>query len=100
MVSLLHCAVPTTDQEFVELEYRLNCLEYATANCHKIECCFIEVDNRQIVARFVSTCQIATTSDLWTRITTLCNALDNALLHINTATGGRSLNTGCMPIHG
>ena len=100
MVNLLRCAVPATDQEVVEYEYRLNCLEYATVNCDKLECCFIEVGNRQIVARFVSACQSAATCDLWTRITTLCDALDNALLQVNYATGMRFLDTGCVPIHG
>ena len=56
--------------------------------------------SRQIVARFMSTCQSAATCDLLTRITTLCGALDNALLQLNVATGGTPLNTGCVPIHG
>lgn len=97
MVSLLR-PVPTTDQSLSSAS-----TDSFAWSLHgrlpQIKRCIIEVASRQIVgsrqvvARFMSTCQSAATSNLWTRITTLCDALNSALLQLNVATGGRPLNT-------
>ncbi len=98
----MRCAVLRTDADYIEHEYNLNCLDYATSNLHKIQGCFIEVANPQIVAKFVS--DSAAMCDLWTRIAKVCSALHIALLHINEATGTRQRvrhpHYGCLPIRG
>lgn len=87
MIIWLCCAVLATAEDFTQHEYHLNGLEYALWNTHKIQDCFVEMGDRQIVADFVSSCQSAATCDLWTRIAKLCSALQSALLQINEKSG-------------
>ena len=86
-------AVPVSEGDFILLESYLNCLRYAGANCLKIQDCFLEAASRQIVADFLYACQSLATCNLWTRMTTLCDALRIALHSINSAEGGMPLNT-------
>ncbi len=69
-------------------EYHLNCLEYTWPNCLKIQSCFLGGASRQIVADFIVACDSAAGCSLWTRITTLVDALHVALHSIYVATGG------------
>ena len=82
-------AVPVNEGDHVQLEYYLNCVRYAGGKYLQIHDCFLEAASRQIVADFLSACQSAATCNLWTRVTTLCNALYIALQSINLTAGGR-----------
>ncbi len=81
-----------TDQpeKVAERVYHASCVDLIIANYHEMEGCFIEIGSREIVEDFVSVCKSAFTSELWTRMAMVCDALDNAFLQINAATGRTS----------
>ena len=83
-------AVPVTDRQFTEVEFVLNCLEYAYTNTLRIHACFLDKDvSRLIVEDFVNAWESAEGCSLYTRIKKLCNALYIALQSINAQTGRR-----------
>ncbi len=71
-------------------EYRLNCLNYALGDCPKLYRCFKDGANRKIVLEFLTNCHGSGKGDLWTRITRVCDALQNALRSINVLSGETS----------
>ena len=94
------CAVSTTDEEFREREYRLNCLNAAFVKSQELLECFKEAASREILDSLQIALKSTTTCDLLTRIATLCDALRSTMLEINMKTGIWLLNIGTMLMHG
>ena len=95
---LLRCAVPTTDEDFILREDRLNSLNYACGLCPELYRCFKDGANREIVLEFLRSCHGTDEGDLWTHIIRVCNALQNALRSINVLTGTGSANMAAYQV--
>ena len=100
MVCLRCRAVLTTDEEFVERETYLNCVEYASAVLDLLEHCFLNLGRRDVVARFISTGRKAAACTFEKCIRMVIDALKTALEEANASTGDTSLNHGSVPMDG
>ena len=80
--------------------YHVSCMDLIRAHYHDIGSCFLETGSPKIVGDFLSRCQSTTTCDLWTRVATMCDALNSALEEIDSATGRTSLWHQGILVHG
>ena len=81
------CVAPTTEQELIEREFQLNCLQHAAREREDIEFCFLEANNKQILEHFVAVCDDVAKSDLRTRMKVIVNGFRPLLSEAIAATG-------------